>query len=68
MKIKLYNTLTRKIEELKPIKAGRIGMYTCGMTVYDYDHIGHSRKYVGDDLLRRTLTYLGYKVKHVQNV
>ena len=43
-------------------------MYTCGQTVYDYAHIGHAKKYIGDDLLRRTLEYLGYKVKHVQNV
>lgn len=43
-------------------------MYTCGMTVYDYAHIGHGRKYVNDDILRRTLTVFGYKVTHVQNV
>src|SRR3989338_5380251 len=43
-------------------------MYTCGQTVYDYTHIGHGRKYTNDDVLRRTLTYLGYEVNHLQNV
>ncbi len=43
-------------------------MYACGPTVYDYTHIGHLRKYIGDDILRRTLTLLGYKVKHVMNI
>lgn len=66
--LKLYNTLTRKIEEFQPLTPPRVGFYTCGMTVYDYAHIGHGRKYVGDDILKRTLTYLGYKVMHVQNV
>ncbi len=66
--LKLYNTLTKKVEEFVPIKPQLVGLYTCGMTVYDYAHIGHGRKYVGDDVLRRALTYLGYKVKHVQNI
>src|SRR3990170_7198100 len=64
----IYNTLTRKIEEFVPINPPAVGMYTCGMTVYDYAHIGHGRKYVGDDILRRVLTSLGYSVTHVQNV
>lgn len=46
----------------------RVGLYTCGPTVYDYSHIGHGRKYVNDDVLKRTLTYHGYQVKHVENV
>src|SRR5581483_10785064 len=66
--MRLYNSLTRKIEEFEPINPPNVGMYACGMTVYDYAHIGHGRKYVTDDILKRTLTYLGYKVKHVQNV
>lgn len=66
--MRLYNTLSRTIEEFKPIDPPNVGMYTCGMTVYDFAHIGHGRKYVGDDVLRRTLTYLGYNVTHVQNV
>jgi len=68
MSIKIYNSLTRKTEVFKPINPPEVGMYTCGFTVYDYAHIGSGRKYANDDLLRRTLTYLGYKVKHVQNV
>jgi cysteinyl-tRNA synthetase len=68
MELKLYNSLSRTIEDFIPIHPPDVGMYTCGMTVYDYAHIGHGRKYVGDDILRRTLTRFGYKVTHVQNV
>jgi cysteinyl-tRNA synthetase len=64
----LYNTISRSIEEFTPINPPHVGMYTCGMTVYDYSHIGHGRKYVGDDILRRILMRLGYDVTHVQNV
>ncbi len=66
--LKLYNSLSRKIENFVPIHPPEVGMYTCGMTVYDAAHIGHGRKYVGDDILRRTLTRFGYNVTHVQNV
>ena len=66
--LKIYNTLSRKIEEFKPLNPPQVGMYTCGMTVYDFAHIGHGRKYVNDDILKRVLTLNGYKVKHVQNV
>lgn len=66
--MKLYNTKTRSIEEFKPLKDGVVTMYACGPTVYDYTHIGHMRKYIGDDILRRTLSYLGYDVKHVMNI
>lgn len=66
--MRLYNSLTREVEEFKPLKVGKVGMYTCGPTVYDYDHIGHGRKYVYDDVLRRLLTYSGYEVVHVQNI
>lgn len=68
MKLKLYNTLTKKIEEFKPIKKGEVRMYTCGMTVYDHTHIGHMRTYVNTDILRRVLEYSGLKVKQVENV
>ena len=64
----LYNSLTRRREEFIPINPPQVGMYTCGITAYDYAHIGHGWKYTCDDLLRRTLTMLGYEVKHVQNV
>lgn len=66
--IYLTNTLSRKKEKFEPINPPDVGMYTCGMTVYDYAHIGHGRKYVVDDVLKRVLTAGGYKVKHVQNV
>ncbi len=66
--MKLYNSLTKKVEEFTPINPPHVGMYTCGITAYDYAHIGHGRKYTMDDILRRTLMSLGYEVKHVQNV
>ncbi|KKQ24756.1 MAG: Cysteine-tRNA ligase [Candidatus Roizmanbacteria bacterium GW2011_GWC2_37_13] len=66
--MKLYNTLSRKIEEFKPINPSLVTLYTCGPTVYDYSHIGHMRAYVVNDLLKRTLKFLGYKVKHVMNI
>lgn len=68
MALTLYNTKSRSLEEFKPIKEGFVSMYACGPTVYDFTHIGHMRKYIGDDILRRTLTYLGYDVKHVMNI
>ena len=66
--LKLYNTLTKTLEDFVPLHPPKVGLYTCGMTVYDYAHIGHGRKYVGDDILRRVLTRFGYEVTHVQNV
>ncbi|PIQ72103.1 cysteine--tRNA ligase, partial [Candidatus Roizmanbacteria bacterium CG11_big_fil_rev_8_21_14_0_20_35_14] len=64
----LYNTLSRKIEEFKPLNPPNVSLYTCGPTVYDYTHIGHMRTYVNNDILKRTLIFLGYKVKHVMNI
>ena len=66
--LKIYNTLGRKVEEFKPIDGKKVGMYACGPTVYDYAHIGHGRKYVNDDIIKRSLKYLGYKVDHVMNI
>ena len=66
--LRIHNTLTKKIEEFTPLHPPKVGMYTCGMTVYDFAHIGHGRKYVGDDILRRVLTRFGYNVTHIQNV
>jgi cysteinyl-tRNA synthetase len=66
--LRLYNSLSRSIENFVPINPPKVGLYTCGMTVYDFAHIGHGRKYVGDDILRRTLTRFGHDVTHVQNV
>ena len=66
--LKLYNTLTRKKEIFKPIKKGRVGMYTCGPTVYGPGHLGHGRSYVNFDLLKRVFLYNSYKVKHILNI
>ncbi|OIO80192.1 cysteine--tRNA ligase [Candidatus Pacearchaeota archaeon CG1_02_32_132] len=66
-KVNLYNTLTRKKEQFKPI-GKEVKMYSCGPTVYSYQHIGNLRSYVLADLLKRTLIYNEYKVKHVINV
>jgi cysteinyl-tRNA synthetase len=66
--MKLYNTLSRSIEEVKPIQPPHLGLYACGLTVYDYTHLGHLRKYSMDDVLIRTLRHAGYQVKFVQNV
>lgn len=68
MELKLYNTMTRKLETFYTIEAGKAGMYTCGPTVYNYAHIGNLRTYVFEDLLRRSLEYAGYEVNHVMNV
>ncbi|MEM4703341.1 MAG: cysteine--tRNA ligase [Candidatus Pacearchaeota archaeon] len=66
--LKLYNTLTRKKEIFKPIKNGQVSMYTCGPTVYWYQHIGNLRAYIFADILKRVLIFNGYKVKHVINI
>jgi len=66
--LKIYNFLTRRKEPFKPIKKGLVGFYACGPTVYNYAHIGNFRTYIFEDVLRRTLEYAGYKVKHVMNI
>lgn len=68
MKLRIFNTMGRRIEEFVPIEDKKVGMYTCGPTVYNYAHIGNLRTYIFEDLLRRTLEYLGYRIKHVMNV
>lgn len=68
MAMKLYNSLSRVVEPLQPLKKGKITLYTCGPTVYNYAHIGNLRTYVFEDVLKRTLEYTGYKVKHVMNI
>ncbi len=65
--IRLHNTLGRKTQEFKPLKAREVSLYTCGPTVYDYAHIGNLRSFVFDDTLRRTLQNR-YKVRHVMNI
>src|SRR3989338_7965564 len=66
--LRLYNTLTRKIEDFIPINPPEVGYYSCGPTVYDYAHIGHARTYIFSDLLQRVLEFNGYKVKRVMNI
>jgi len=66
--ITLYNTLSRKKEVFKPIKEGHLGIYTCGPTVYWFQHVGNLRTYVFSDILRRMFEYFGYKVTHIINV
>ena len=66
--IKFYNSLTQKKEEFVPIQKGKVGLYTCGPTVYDYSHIGNFRTFLFEDLLKRVLLALGYKVHHVMNI
>ena len=66
--IYLYNTLTKKKQIFKPIKDKKVGLYTCGPTVYSYAHIGNLRTYIFEDILKRVLLYQGYKVKHVMNI
>ena len=67
MEIKIYNSLTNKIETFTPIKKGEVSMYVCGPTVYNYPHIGNMRPVVVFDVLRKFLTYVGYKVTYVSN-
>ena len=68
MKVYLYNTMSRAVEEFKPITEGFVGLYGCGPTVYDYAHIGNLRTYIFEDTLKRVLRHAGYKVKHVMNI
>lgn len=66
--LKLYNTLSRKKEDFKPIKPGEVGMYCCGPTVYNYAHIGNLRTYIFEDVLRRVLEFNSFDVNHVMNI
>ena len=66
--MKIYNTLTRKIEEFIPYDKNEVKMYTCGPTVYHYAHIGNLRTYIFEDILEKTLKYIGYSVKRCMNI
>ena len=66
--MKIYNTLTKRIEEFKPITEGQVLMYTCGPTVYYFAHIGNLRTYIFEDTLQKTLEYIGYHVKRAMNI
>lgn len=68
MSLQLFDTYTRQVREFEPLNPEEVGIYSCGPTVYDYAHIGNLRTYLFQDILRRTLEYAGYKVKHVMNI
>ena len=67
MALRLYNTLTSRVEDFVPLNDKIVKIYVCGPTVYDYCHMGHARAYVVFDTLRRYLLYRGYHVTYVQN-
>ena len=67
-RLQMYNTLTRNIERFVPNEPGKVAMYTCGPTVYHFAHIGNLRSYIQEDVLEKTLRYLGYDVKRVMNI
>ncbi|MDG2939275.1 cysteine--tRNA ligase [Bisgaard Taxon 10/6] len=66
--LKIFNTLTREKEEFKPINPNRVGMYVCGVTVYDLCHFGHGRTFVSFDVITRYLRFLGYNLRYVRNI
>src|SRR5512142_2751520 len=68
MTISLFDTYSRTLRPFEPLHPPEVGLYTCGPTVYDYAHIGNLRTYIFEDLLRRTLEFNGYQVKHVMNI
>ncbi len=67
MTIKIFNSLSNRKEDFVPLVAGKVGMYVCGVTVYDRSHIGHARAYITADVLVRYLTYRGFHVVYVRN-
>ena len=68
MALRLYNTMSSRIEEFRPLRDHEVRMYACGPTVYDYGHVGNFRTFVAVDILRRFLQQSGYKVRHVMNI
>src|ERR1700685_1016521 len=68
MTLDLYNTLSGKMEEFRPLEDNQVRMYSCGPTVYDYGHIGNFRTFIAVDILRRFLRQSGYKIRHVMNI
>src|SRR3989338_11645214 len=68
MPLRLFNTLSRAIEPFAPLTPGRVTLYTCGPTVWNYAHIGNFRTFLFEDLLRRYLEYLGYDVFQIMNL
>jgi len=68
LRLRIFNTLGRELQQVNPLKEGRIGLYTCGLTVYNFAHIGNLRTYLFEDILRRILEHEGCTVEHVMNV
>jgi cysteinyl-tRNA synthetase len=68
MSLKVYNSLSGKLEEFVPFKKGKVGMYVCGPTVYDWTHVGHARTYVDFDIIIHWLKYRGFSVTYIQNI
>jgi cysteinyl-tRNA synthetase len=68
VELKIWNTMGREMQTFNPIAPGKVGMYCCGLTVYDFAHVGNLRTYIFEDILRKTLEYCGYEVRHVMNV
>src|SRR5262245_9095708 len=66
--LQIYNTITRAKEDFRPLHERLVNMYVCGVTVYDYCHLGHARTYVSMDVIVRYLRFSGYKVKYVRNI
>ncbi|MDX1538143.1 cysteine--tRNA ligase [Arsukibacterium sp.] len=66
--LQIYNTLSRKKEVFSPIEPGKVGLYVCGITIYDYCHVGHARTYVAFDVINRYLRFCGYDVTYVRNI
>lgn len=66
--LQIYNTLTRQKEQFKPLVPGKVGMYVCGITIYDFCHVGHARTYVAFDVMNRYLRFSGYDVTYVRNI
>ena len=68
MNLRIYNTLSRQKEEFVPVVPGKVGMYVCGMTVYDYCHLGHARVMIAFDVIARYLRHRGYEVNYIRNI
>ena len=68
MTLRLFDTYTRRVRDFEPLHLPQVGLYACGPTVYDYAHLGNLRTYIFEDILRRTLEFNGYTVKHVMNI
>src|ERR1700758_1653029 len=68
MALRLFNTMSARVEEFRPIQPGEVRMYACGPTVYDYGHIGNFRTFIAVDVLQRYLKQSGYRVRYVMNI